>query len=52
MSEKRARQVRKEVNRLRQGRAETAKDLVLELMNAPLKYRLKFAFRILFRRGR
>lgn len=50
MSGKTSRQVRKGLNALRKDRQDTADELVRELLNAPLKYRVRFAVRLVFRR--
>lgn len=54
MSEKTARQVRKEFNKLEEKivvkRTEVADDIARELLNSPFKYRFKFAMKVLFHR--
>ena len=56
MSGKRSRQVRKEFNKLRKDamahKREVADQLAVELLNAPFKYRFRFAMKILFRKRR
>lgn len=48
MSEKIARQVRKEMNALRKNKDAVANDIILELLNSPYKYRFMFAMKLLF----
>lgn len=52
MSEKTARQTRKEFNKLEEKivvkRSEVADDVARELLNSPFKYRFKFAMKVLF----
>ena len=48
MSEKVARQVRKEMNALRKNKENVANDIILELLNSTFKYRFKFAMKLLF----
>ena len=54
MSGKKARQVRKEFNKLEEKivvrRTEVAEDVARELLNSPFKYRFKFAMKIIFHR--
>ena len=54
MSGKRARQVRKEFNKLEESievrRKQVAEDVARELLNSPFKYRFKFAMKVLFHR--
>lgn len=50
MSEKRARQIRKEINALRRNNACVANELVRELLSSPLKYRFLFAIKLIFKR--
>ncbi len=50
MSNRYARQIRKDLNALRQERKDTARDLIAELENAPFKYRFRFAIKLLFHR--
>lgn len=54
MSEKRARQIRKEFNKLEREtkikKQTVADNCVRELLNAPFKYRFLFAMRIIFHR--
>lgn len=50
MSGKTSRMVRKELNRLARKENEIAESLVRELLDAPLKFRLLFAIRIVFRK--
>lgn len=50
MSGKKNRMIRKGLNAMMRSRQEISDSLVLELLNAPLKYRLMFAFRLVFRR--
>ncbi len=56
MSGKQSRQVRKEFNKLRADamahKREVADQLAVELLNAPFKYRFRFAMKILFRKRR
>lgn len=54
MSEKRARQIRKEFNRLERKtmvrKREVADEVARELLNAPFKYRFLFAMKVIFHR--
>ena len=54
MSEKRARQIRKEFNRVERKamahKREVADEVARELLNAPFKYRFLFAMKVIFHR--
>lgn len=52
MSGKTSRMVRKGLNRLARKENAIAENIVRELLDAPLKFRLLFAMRILFRNGK
>lgn len=52
MSGKTSRMIRKGINSLKKDRQSISNELVLELMNSPLRYRLAFALRIVFPRRR
>ena len=50
MSGKNARMVRKGINALNHSKQETANEVVMELLNAPFKYRFSFAMKLIFHR--
>lgn len=50
MSGKTDRRIRKEVNHLIRNNQAVADNLVKELLNSPLKYRILFALKIIFHR--
>lgn len=50
MSGKTARQIRKEMNSLKTDKQKLSDSLVIELLNAPFKYRIKFAISLIFYR--
>lgn len=50
MSGKTDRRIRKGLNAMMRNRQNISDDLVRELLDAPFKYRLRFAFALLFRR--
>ena len=50
MSGKNSRMIRKGINALNRSKQETANDVVRELLNAPFRYRLGFAMKLIFHR--